>query len=418
MSVRGYLLLLGLLAAALVAVEASRPRPLDLRVRLERQGDAPFDAEVFFQSLPDWLRQPVEPVGVPTFDQLADSSVTGRTYLFLAETFAPDPAETHRLLRFADRGNTVFVAAQQISGALGDSLGRPDSLGLSGLRSELNTDDLGFNDLTFGASKLEPDTLRLEAPGVRGAYPFGVRVSDWHLVGLDSSRTRVLGTTGARRRPTLVRVAVGEGAVWVSSTPLAFSNAALTGGGAGVAYASAVLAALPDQPVWWDDHHKTYESYAQTPLRYVLSTPALRWAYGLLVVAGLLFLAFRARRWQRPIPVVAPPPNAQREFARTVGRLHFVHRDDRRLAERMAGHVLDRLRSDLRLSDPDLSPETARRAAARAGVPEDEALALFATLARVRAERQPDADTLVRLDARVARFFRHVDAPADAERAL
>ena len=410
MSVRGYLVLLGLLAAGLVLAEAARPRPLDLRVRLERRGAAPFDAEVFFESLPDWLRQPVETVEAPPFDRLADSAVTGRTYLFLSETFAPDPAETARLLRFAARGNTVFVAAHQITGALGDSLGRADSLGRSGLRTDLATDGLdldGFDVPALGG-RLAPDTLFLESPGARGAYPFPVRVAGWHLVGLDPARTRVLGTAGPRRRPTLVRVAVGRGDVLVSSTPLAFSNAALTGDGRGPAYVGAVLAALPRQPVWWDDHHKPYARYAQTPLRYVLATPALRWAYGLLVAAGLLFLAFRARRWQRPVPVVQPPPNAQREFARTVGRLHFVHRDDAQLADRMAGHVLDRLRSDLRLADSDLGPETARRAAARAGVPEDEALALFATLARVRGGRRPDADALVRLDARVARFFRHV----------
>ena len=408
MSVRGYLLLLGLLAVGLVAAEATRPRPLDLRVRLEREGAAPFDAEVLFASLPDWLGQPVEPVDVPPFDRLADSAVTGRTYLFLAETFDPDPAEAERLLRFAERGNTVVVAAQQLGAALGDSLGRADSLGRSGLRAELTTDGLALDAPAFGVAggQLAPDTLRLESPGVRGAYPFPVRVGGWHLVGLDPARTRVLGTAGPRRRPTLVRVAVGEGAVVVCSTPLAFSNAALAGDGAGPAYVGAVLATLPRQPVWWDDHYKPYAAYAQTPLRYVLATPALRWAYGLLVAAGLLFLAFRARRWQRPVPVVAPPPNAQRDFARTVGRLHYVHRDDARLARRLGAHVLDRLRGDLRLADPDLSAETARRAAARAGVAEDEAVALFADLGR--AERRPTPDALVRLDARIARFFRHV----------
>mgnify|MGYP000206272649 CR=1 FL=1 len=170
--------------------------------------------------------------------------------------------------------------------------------------------------------------------------------------------------------------------------------------------AAALVAALPDQPVLWDDYQKPYRENAQTPLRFVLQTPALRGAYLLLLLAGLLYVAFRGRRWQRAVPVVAPPPNAQREFARTVGRLHFLHRDDRALAHRMDAHVRDRLRSDLRLTEPALDDETARLAAARAGVPEAEALALFAALRRVR--HRPDADDLVRLDARVARFFRHV----------
>ena len=418
MSGKGYLLLLGLLVVGLFLAEAARPRPLDTRVKLERRGAAPFDAEVLYASLAGWLGQPVEPVDAPPFDRLADTTVTGRTYLFLTERFEPDADEAERLLAFAARGNTVVVAARELGGAFGDSLGRPDAGGVPGLRSEITVSDLGlddpfsFDDEFAADDGFAPDTMRLLPPGVSGDYPFPVTVGGWHLEGLDPGRTVVLGTNGTE--PTLARVRVGEGAVVVSTTPLAFSNAALTGDGAGPAYVAGVLAALPDQPVWWDGYYKPFKAQSRTPLRFVLATPALRWAYVLLVVAGLLYLAFRARRWQRAIPVVAPPPNAQREFARTVGRLHYVHRDDARLAQRQAAHVLDRLRTDLRIADPDLSPETADVAAARAGVPADEARALFATLARVSRERAPDADTLVRLDARTARFFRHVDADAPA----
>ena len=249
------------------------------------------------------------------------------------------------------------------------------------------------------------------SPGVAGRYVFPVEVRGGEIYGLDASRSEVLGTAAwpfddTDVMVTLARVRHGRGQVLLSSTPLAVSNAALTGDGDGPAYAAALVAALPDQPVLWDDYHKPYQEFAQTPLRFVLQTPALRGAYVTLLLAGLLYVVFRGRRWQRAVPVVAPPPNAQREFARTVGRLHFVHRDDRGLARRIEAHVLDRFRSELRLSEPALDAETARLAAARAGVPEAEATALFAALRRAR--QRPDPDDLVRLDARVARFFRHV----------
>ncbi len=403
-----YIGVLLLLVGGLIVAEATRPRPLDTRVRLEREGDAPFDAEVMFEALPAWLGQPVEVVPETPFERLADSTVTGRTYVFLTQSFAPDEAEAKRLLRFVARGNTVFVAAQAFGGPFGEVLGAPGdssaSTGAVGLRT-----DLSVNVPYMTRSDLGADTLRLTSPGVEGAYGFPVFVRDARLQGLDLSRTQILGTGDTE--VNFVRVAYGKGAVFVSSTPLAFSNAALTGAGDAEAYVGAVLAALPRQPVWWDDAYKPFREQARTPLRYVLQTPALRWAYVLLLVGAVLFLAFRGRRWQRPIPVVAAPPNAQREFARTVGRLHLVHGDERRLVQRKTRVFLDKLRRLLRLDAPDLSPETARRAAARAGVPESEALDLFDTLRRLGESPSVRADALVELDRQIDRFFRHTAAP-------
>ncbi|MEM1118739.1 MAG: DUF4350 domain-containing protein, partial [Bacteroidota bacterium] len=352
----------------------------------------------------------------PPFEVLEDSTVEGQTYAFLANAFAPDDAEADRLLRFVARGNTLFIAAGTFGGRLGARLGAAADTAWDGRRGLRSGNDPGFSQVVYG--DLEVDSLQLVARGGAETYAFPIYVGADRIEGIDSTRTEVLGVD-LYGDLTLVRVRHGAGQVVLSSTPLAFTNAALTGDGDAEAYVGAVLAALPDQPVWWDDHHKTFRQNAQTPLRYVLQTPALRWAYVLLLLAFGLFVAFRGRRWQRPIPVVAPPPNAQREFARTVGRLHLVHGDEIALAHKKVRVVLDRMRTALRIPDADLSDETARLAAARAGVPEEEARALFATLDRVRRERRVDADTLIRLDRRVDAFFRHTSgaaAPADPAR--
>ncbi|MGB3543098.1 DUF4350 domain-containing protein, partial [Rubrivirga sp.] len=242
MSVRAYLFGIAFLVAALVALEATRPRPLDMTIRLERSGSAPFDAEVFFESLPEWLGQPVTAVGVTPFERLEDSSVTGQTYLFLSQTFAPDPVEAERLLAFVARGNTVFVAAQDIEGAFADTLGRPDpDWGATGISTRYpNTIFDPFGDDLGG------DTLRLVSPGVEGVYAFPVNVRRRRLVGLDAGRSEVLGAGLDASEPTLARISWGEGDVIVSATPVAFTNAALTGEGQAPAYVAAVLAALPD----------------------------------------------------------------------------------------------------------------------------------------------------------------------------
>ena len=113
---RGLYWFLFAMAAALALLLLSQEAPMDTRVRLEREGSNPFDAEVFYAMLPSLVESEVTPVGRPAYDHLADSTWTGTTYLFLTRTFAPGEAETERLLAYAARGNTVFVAAHGMDG--------------------------------------------------------------------------------------------------------------------------------------------------------------------------------------------------------------------------------------------------------------------------------------------------------------
>src|SRR5690606_6368428 len=154
---------------------------------------------------------------------------------------------------------------------------------------------------------------------------------------------------------------VGEGQFLLTSTPLAFTNAALVGAGDAVAYVSGVLGYLPQQPVLWDDYYKPFRASARTPLRVVLQSPSLRWAYGLVVVGTVLFVLVRGRRWQRRVPGAGPPPDALVGFVETVGRLYWQEGDRRALVERKRRYFLDRLRVRLHLADVDLSEATERR---------------------------------------------------------
>ncbi len=391
------LVLVGLFAATV----AVTPRPLDRRVRLEREGDAPFDAEVFHALLPGLLG-PVEDVAVTPYERLADTSLIGTTYVLLAQSVEPDAAEASRLLRYVERGNTVLVAANVLGGPLSEALGTADTLYDS--RRGLRT-DWAEEIPMLSRGDLSPDSLRLLAPGVAGLYGFPVAVLTATLEGIDTARSVVRGQRGAdygESSPVLVTVPWERGRFVVSSTPLAFTNAALTGDGDAARFVGAALADVPRGPVLWDDSAKPYRSHAETPLRFVLQTPALRWAYALLLVAGLLFVAFRGRRWQRAIPEIAPPPNAQREFARTVGRLHLVAGDTPALVRRKARTLVDRAERDLRLAGADLSDDTARRLAHRTDTPEADALALFARLRQLSVDAATPRELLA-LD-------RHIDA--------
>ena len=405
---------LGLFAVA-VALEAARPDPFDERLRLERQGAEPFDAEALFRLLPGTLGAPVVPVERTPFEHLADSAKTGTAYLFLTDAFEPDAAEAGRLLAYAERGNAVFVSARTVGGPLFEALGVPDD----GVEAQTWGGLLGLEDLGTA------DELVLFDSTVGGRFAMPLAVSSSTFDGLDDARTDALGADGDWTdgdevvldafTVNFVRIRAGEGVVLLHGAPLAFTNAALAADTADAAgYLAGVLSYLPPaDTVFWDATHKPLRAPPVTPASSIRQDPALRWAVALVLLGALFFVAFRGRRWQRAVPVVAPPPNAQREFARVLGRLHLA-RDDRAWLARQKGRwVRDRLRRRYGLDAAELSDETARAAAARVGRSEDEARALFARLRDLEADPAPNADRLLALDRDVAAFFREDEELAE-----
>ena len=397
-------LVLGGVVLAVFLIEAFQPRDYDERLRVERSGTEPFDAEVFYRLLPAWLGAPVEPSDDPPFERLADTTLANTLYLFLTDSFEPDEAEADRLLAFARRGNTVLAVAQDFGGPFSLALSGDDSTTVDGLDTEY-ADLFGVGDLAL------TDTLYLPAVGTR-PYLFPTRIEAAPLVGIDTATTALVATN-VRGEPVAVSVRVGAGRVVLSSAPLAFTNAALAGEGDAAAWVGGVLGAVPAPDlVLWDGFYKSLGGRRGSGLGVVAREPGLRWALALALLGALLLVVFRGRRWQRAVPVVAPPPNAQREFARVLGRLHFEDGDTAWLARRKAVAFEDALRTRLGLADADLSDATAARAAARAGVPEDEALALFGRLRTLRADPSPEPGRLLRADRDVQDFLRRAGGGA------
>ncbi|MCH7975395.1 MAG: hypothetical protein IIC18_02425 [Bacteroidetes bacterium] len=401
------LIIIGILAVVFVILLSLQPRSVDWRPDLRRDSDNALGAEIFAELLPQLLADAngeeakLTPILDPPFIHLGDESLEGTTYLFLTNDFSPDEAETLRLYEYAERGNTVFIAAQSITGALADTLGIP--------ADSANAFARGLDYRYRGFLGQGDSTLHLVAPVLAKdeGYAFSYEVGNWVMAGLDTARTTVIGTS-LSGEPTLVLVEAGEGMFLISSTPYAFGNAAFTGDGSGTEYVAGVLGYLPSQPVFWDTYYKPFANQAQTPLRYILREPPLKWALRLMLLGVLLFIVFRGRRWQRAVPVVAAPVNATLDFVRTVGRLYFQDADHSALVDRKLRYFFDRIRTRLGLTEVDLSEETERRVVARTGLSTEHIARLFARFRRLRRSRTVDPKHLVELDRSLDRFYESV----------
>lgn len=137
-----------------------------------------------------------------------------------------------------------------------------------------------------------------------------------------------------------VRLPYGDGYFYLHSTPIAFTNINLLKKQQ-LEYFNKVFQHLPEGDIYLDyashvpvDVARRNNDYlnqqqnknlsTEHPMKYILSQPALRWAWYILLVLALLYLVFRAKRQQRVIPILAQNENSSLEFIQTIGRLNFL----------------------------------------------------------------------------------------------
>lgn len=408
---RAFLLMLGLLFVAFVAVEYFRPQPTDWTPTYSNRDKIPYGTYVLFDQLPTLFpRQPVASVRLPIANQLLptlgtdvnpDSVLTAplalrpdsATYLFVNTSFSCSRLDRDALLRYLARGNHALIAAEQ-----------PDDALLDSLRLEV-TPALSLDSLLAYRARRQPGQQRattlltLVRPPQGAAATVRLPTDDaaWYLRAKPGSRARVLAYAPGRR-PVLVRVPVGRGSLLLSTTPAAFSNRhLLRPATAGLGLAT--LSYLPaGRPVFWDEYQKQGPLGEQSLLRVLNQHEALRWAWYVSLVGMLLFVLVEARRRQRIIPVLKPLPNTSLLFTRTVASLYRQGTNHAPIAEQKISLFLDHLRQQLHEPALDLNDSSLReRLAQKAGVPRPQVDQLIGLIHRVQTAPQVNEADLLRL---------------------
>jgi hypothetical protein len=419
--------LLGILVlfGGYVALEYYRPKPLNWSPTLSNKDKIPYGTYVVYDALPQVMgTDSVASVRLPIYNQLlgteepdgqrgrptnitfapdsaakqprADTTATTdaqddandeaaaeteaaatplvytrASYIFVNQEFSASRLETAALLRFVAAGHDVFIAAEDFGPERRGFLA--DTLGFRAYEAD-TTRRVPMPGVAQGAGPRDSVGVRLlrGRPGLpRANFYFKPEVAGYRLA-LAKRRPHRGATLAAdeRGRPVLVRLDHGRGHFYLCSVPLAFGNYwVLRPRTADFAFAS--LSYLPaGRPAWWDEYQKQGRLGEQSTLRVIMEHPALRTAYYLVLVGGLLFVLVEARRRQRIIPTLNPLPNTTLLFTRTVAGLYQQGRNHAQIAEKKTGLFLDYLRTRFHEPAPDLGDETFReRLSQKAGVP-------------------------------------------------
>ena len=416
---------IGIMAVLLVAyilAEYAAPRKLDWRPNYDPAKDSPYGlmiaADLISTAFPG---AEVVQSGSALYDLLlVDSLPRPMNLILISDELRIDNFDSEMLLDLADSGSSVFLAAEDFSGLLADSLKLSTAISLFGtfldpdLERKYGPSIQGDTVATDAAANSEDGELpRYEARFTNAAlsgrsFATRGRAASWYLSSVDSSAATQLGTVTIDEDvyTNFVRIPFGDGQFLVTTMPLAFTNYALVDS----ASAGWAFAALSHLPVEYTVLNYNYipgrGQRSTTPLRYILSQDALRWAWFTILGSVLLFIVFRAKRRQRIIPTLVPNQNATLQFVDTVGRLYFQRGNHLNLASKKINHFQEYVRSKLGIDARTLDTATVARIAARSGIAVEEIEKLARSVQNAAAAKSFSADDLQRLSKRIDAFYR------------
>ncbi len=348
---------------------------------------------------------------------------TGRSnYVFVGEALYLDSLSTGRLMAFVAAGNTALLSSKTIPFDLMFHLYFQEC-------EEAEWNDYEMYEDSIVALSLDAPALP-RATNVHYARQNQVQLYQWSYIEsyffCDSLPQRPLGYLD----DSLINFAefpFGEGRFLLHTTPIAFSNYQLLRTEPRQ-YAAGVLSYLQEGAVYWDACSRVPEAVArrrnqsgdysrqlasERPLSYMLKQPALAWAWYLLVSLALAYVAFKAKRRQRIIPVLPKNENSSYEFISTIANLHFREKNYQNLCVQSMKLFLAQVRERYGLV-VQLNPETLlpradarfeERLAQVAETPVEQVRDIFTQYtATVRYE--PTEEMMVNLHLAMDRFFK------------
>ncbi len=391
--------LFALVVVVIIITEIARPKPINWRPSYTAIDKIPFGCYVLYNELPTiFPNDSIKTVEKSVYDLMIDRDTTlASNYMLINEYIELDEQETNQLLNYVGQGNTVFISATNFGWPLLDTLNIT-------LASDYNLKE-GTAILNLTHNRFNSEEFKLS----RGVF-------NSHFTSVDSTNTTILGHITYTRetflenqpevtvtKPNFIKTQFGKGHFIISSTPQAYSNYYMLKGNQD--YVAHTFSYLQDNGLlYWDNYKKSGRIVINSPMRFVLTQPALKWGYYLTVLGILLFVLFRGKREQRIIPVMEPLKNSSVEFAQAVGSLYHQNKDYTDLIHKKLNYFLAYLRNRYHIDTSQLDGKTIQVLASRAGKEVGEIKKLMEYILNLRNKSTHTEQDSIELNKRINAF--------------
>ena len=385
-------ILLSVVFIGIALIDAGTKRPIDWSESYRYQDKIPFGSYVFRQELPniladnrtytDFSESFYELLTDKKTDSSENSAIIGiDSYWYLSNQ------DIDKVLDYVGEGGEVFLSAKEHSEALLDTLGLQQSV-LDYARFRPHPNRIYY---TLGS-----DTSRIWMNKVELFVVFSK---------LNPENCTILGSLVSRGKemPNFIRVKWGKGFIYLHTLPAAFSNYYLLQEQS-YDYASKAINVVKSERLWLLDKGGN-SGEALTPLRVILQKPGFAQAWYLLLIGLLLFMLFRSKREQRPVPVIIPEPNKSKEFAQTIGSLYYENGTPGNIIQKKIEYFLFDIRNNYQLDTWKLDDERfVNQLARKAGVNIEETRSLLELIIASRNKQNASLEDVKLINQRIEDF--------------
>lgn len=322
----------------LALLQLNKGEVTDWRKNFDVKEKSPFGLFVFNREADNLFKKNLNRIGASPYAFYSDSSTIAPHNILIIQRDV-DGQSLNTLLEQVAAGSSAMIFSTELGTELTDTLTVDFSVGFNESGNRLI-----LTDRKFRADSLLTDKR-----------PSGVV---YHSLGKD---TEVLGASrnsDGVMSPNFVKVKHGKGHFYLHCEPLVLTNYYLLQPGS-EAYVQNVLSYLPDRPtIWFSESGKVQSS---SPMRFILSQPALKYAWWLLLAAMLVFVVFNVKIKQRIVPIKEPLRNKSVEFVKSIGNLYLQEGDFHDMMAKKAQYFLNKVRMDLLLDTRVLDEQFAKK---------------------------------------------------------
>lgn len=381
--------------ALLVYNEATKPIPINWFPSYHTQDKIPFGTFVFEKITKKILNNNLILVNQPPYTFLEKNDIKG-TYIFVNNDFNIDKKEFESLLKWTQKGNTLFIAANYFDNETLDTL--KVNTAAAFLYNKVETQPL---------LQLYPDYLAKKTPyHVKKNLPIEYfnRIDTLSHTGLGYVSPYNDTLKISTPKLNFIKIPHGEGTILLHTQPQIFTNYFLINKNH-IKYTSQVLSYINiEQPVYYDQYHVTGKPIETSPLYLLLKNKYLKWAYYFCCIGVLFFILFQSKRTQRIIPVIPPLTNKSLAYTQTISGMYLDKKDYRGIALKQISFFLETIRSQYNLNTQTLNETFYKQLASKTNNTVEESKKLFKLINIIQQNPKIEKETLLKLYKEITLF--------------
>ncbi|WP_194767086.1 DUF4350 domain-containing protein [Tamlana sp. I1] len=380
-----------------VVLSVNRVKTVDWEESFNEKSNKPYGTSILYKELPKLFKnhkfrtvyhQPYSYLRANSKDSYGEFIAEGN-YLIIGNSNYLEDNSIDELLNFVSSGNTLFISDYVFPQKFHDTLG----FDVEYLKNE--KDSITYQSLEY----FDIDTIKTDKDAGENYFS---NFNKWDFTVLGYSKID-------EKHPNFIKVPFGDGQIFLHTEPKVFTNYNLLKENR-FQYVEGLLSYLPDNDVFFDSFTKIQTPYRtdvekESNLKWFLEQQSFRWAWYTLLIFGLLFMVFNAKRRQRVIKIITPLQNTSISFVKTVSNLYFETKDHKNLIDKKITYFLEKIRTDFHLNTSVLDDDFIEKLASKAGKKTDDVKPLIHYISWLKTQNELSEAQLIKLNRLVEAFY-------------